>query len=69
VVSFEERGDKEPAYRAIHRFFDLAVSGALSASMPARNDFYFNAQYLADGLTRQQCALFDSAVRFAASHR
>ena len=52
----------EGAQKEIHRFFDLALSGFPPGSLPTRNKGYFEAHYLADELTRLQCALFDRAI-------
>ena len=67
IARFSIMGAKDDAYRDIHRFFDLALEGFPAGSLPKRNDAAFNAKFLADELTRQQCALFEQALsRFAA---
>jgi hypothetical protein len=62
LVSINARGETEGAQKEIHRFFDLALSGFPLGSLPTRNKGYFEAHYLADELTRLQCALFDRAI-------
>jgi hypothetical protein len=69
LVRFVERGPKEDTHAQIHRFFDLALSGFPAGSLPVRNQAGFQARFMADALTREQCGLFDAAVRFAASSR
>jgi hypothetical protein len=62
MVRFRQNEAKDEAYAGLHRFFDLALSGQAAASMPVRNEESFKRLYLADELTRQQCALFDQAL-------
>ncbi len=69
LVSFGAAEDKGEAYTAIQGFFDTAVSGFPPGSLPVRNDAYFNSHYTSDRLTRDQCALFEEAVRCAATPR
>jgi hypothetical protein len=47
---------------AVHAFFDGLCAGFPPGRGPARNDAAFNADYLAEALTRRQCALFERAV-------
>jgi len=61
MVRFSENAPKDDAYAGLERFFDLAIERFPAGSLPARNDAYFNARYLADELTRQQCDLFNAA--------
>jgi len=63
MVRFSETMPKDNAYAGLERFFDLAIEGFPTGTLPSRNDAYFNARYLADELTRQQCELFDAAKR------
>jgi hypothetical protein len=69
LVSFGATGGKEDAYKAIQGFFDNAASGFAPGSLPVRNDAYFSSHFMSDRLTREQCALFEEAVRFAATPR
>jgi hypothetical protein len=69
MVRFGEGDRKEGSHAEIHRFFDLALSGFPTGSLPVRNQADFHSRYMADGLTRRQCDLFDAAVGFAASPR
>jgi len=62
VVRFSENMPKDNAYAGLERFFDLAIERFPSGTLPARNDAYFDAHYLAEQLTRQQCDLFDAAT-------
>jgi hypothetical protein len=62
TVRFADLEPKQPAYADLARFFDLAIAGFPPETRPARNELLFNATYLAEQLTRQQCALFDRAV-------
>jgi hypothetical protein len=61
MVRFSEHMPKDDAYAGLERFFDLALENFPSGALPARNDAQFNACYLADELTRQQCDLFNAA--------
>ena len=61
VASFTEFGPKEPAHEIIGRFFDHALLGFQPGQLPTRDQAYFDAHYLAESLTRQQCLLFDRA--------
>jgi hypothetical protein len=63
LVSFTEREDKREALENVHRFFDLAIAGFPPGSLPERNNAYFDSHFLAEELTREQCALFDASLR------
>jgi hypothetical protein len=63
MVRFRQNEPKDEAYAGLHRFFDLALSGLVAESLPLRNEAYFRREYLAEELTRQQCELFDRALR------
>jgi len=69
IVVIGEPGEEENAQRAIQRFFEFALSDFPQGSLPVRNDAYFHSNYLANELTKAQCALFDEAVQFDASTR
>jgi hypothetical protein len=62
MVRFSSDEAKHDAHEALCHFFDLAFEGFPSATLPKRNDDYFNAHYLADTLTARQCRLFDQIV-------
>jgi hypothetical protein len=62
LVRIPEPGGEEIACASIHRFFDQALFGFPPGSLPARNNAYFNAHFLADVLTGEQCALFNAAI-------
>jgi hypothetical protein len=62
VASFTELGPKHDAHEHIWRFFDMALAGFPVRALPPRNRAYFDAHFLADSLTREQCQLFDQAV-------
>jgi hypothetical protein len=59
LVRFADREPKEQAYADLATFFDLATAGFPAGSLPVRNEELFNRAYLAEHLTRQQCALFN----------
>jgi hypothetical protein len=63
MVRFAEGMPKDDAYARIAQFFDLALERFPAESLPARNEAVFRARYLAEELTRQQCALFAAAIR------
>lgn len=65
MVGFREHEEKSEAFRGLTRFFDLAIEGFPAGSLPTRNESDFNRHFLAEELTRQQCALFDVAVEYA----
>jgi hypothetical protein len=62
LVSFAEKEEKKQAEASVHRFFDLALSGFPPGSLPERNRAYFDAHFLAEELTREQCVLFNAAI-------
>lgn len=62
LVRFDADADKHEAHEGLCRFFDLAVDGFPPGTFPQRSDAYFNATFLAESLTGQQCALFDLAL-------
>jgi len=56
---------EEPAPRSeetLHGFFDQLLAGKSSEANPRWNDAIFRSRYLAESLTRRQCALFESAL-------
>jgi len=59
MVRFADAEPKEPAYADLAAFLDLAIAGFPAGSRRARNEELFNQTYLAEELTRRQCALFD----------
>jgi hypothetical protein len=63
MVRFRQNETKDEAYHRLHRFFDLTVDGLLQSALPERNDAYFQRNFSADELTRQQCRLFEQALR------
>lgn len=46
----------------LHHFFDLAVARFPAGSLPVRHTRDFESRYLAEELTRRQCALFSRAL-------
>jgi hypothetical protein len=62
MVRYRNDGPKARAHAELQRFFDLALDGFPPGSLPARNTAHFNAHYLAEELTRRQCALFSRAL-------
>jgi len=62
MVRFADTEPKEQAYADLATFFDLVIAGFTPGSLPARNEEMFKRCYLAEELTRQQCALFDRAL-------
>ena len=61
LVRFASDELKEQAYADLAAFFDLAVAGFPAGSLRPRNQELFQRSYLAEELTRRQCALFDQA--------
>ncbi len=61
LVRFASEESKEQAYADLAGFFDLAVAGFPPGSLRPRNEQLFKLNYLAEELTRRQCALFDRA--------
>jgi len=58
---------EEPPERSageLHRFFDRLLAGCPPEADSGRNDALFSANYLAESLTRRQCALFEAALAF-----
>lgn len=64
LVRFREAEPKDAALADLQRFFDLLLDGGLAGALPRRNDDYFDRNFLAETLTRRQCALFERAVEF-----
>lgn len=64
LVRFSETKEPTAAQDGIHRFLDAALAGFPAGTLPQRNAAEFNRKYLAEELTRQQCAVFDRAVAF-----
>jgi len=62
VVRFREREPKEEAHAGLYRFFDDTLDGFPPDVLPRRNLQHFNTYYLAEELTRRQCALFERAL-------
>jgi hypothetical protein len=69
LVRVPEPGGEDAARAAIQRFFDHALFGFPPGSLPTRNDARFRERFLAEGLTGEQCALFDAALRFEGENR
>jgi hypothetical protein len=63
VVSFEENAPAADACEQLGAFFTHALEGFAHLPEPARNDALFRREFLAESLTRRQCALFDAAVQ------
>lgn len=61
LVRFTEDQPPEQTDAALTVFFDLAVAGFPSGSLPTRNEDHFNRTCLAGELTARQCDLFDQA--------
>ena len=64
LVRFRENEPKDEAHVALQRFFDLALDGFPPGTLPMRNDALFNERYLAESLTKRQCALFERALAY-----
>ncbi len=62
MVRFADHEPKQQAYADLAAFFDLAIAGFPPDSRPVRNEQLFHRTYLAEQLTRVQCALFDRAT-------
>ena len=62
VASFREHEPKDIANAAVWCFFDSALRGFPEEDQPRRNQAYFDAHFLSDSLTREQCQLFDQAL-------
>ncbi len=62
LARFSENEQKDEAYSELHRFFDRTLAGSPAGAPAPRNEAYFRSRYLAEELTRQQCALFDRAL-------
>ena len=62
LVRFDNAEPKDQAYAEIAAYFDRVIAGFPPGSLPVRNEILFNQTYLAEKLTRRQCALFDRAV-------
>jgi hypothetical protein len=69
MVRFRENDPKDDAHAALGRFFDLALESFPAGSLPQRNEAEFNRRFLAEELTRQQCALFERALEYEAKRR
>jgi hypothetical protein len=65
VVAFEENAPVEAACGELATFFTHALDGFSHYEKPVRNDALFEREFLAQSLTRQQCALFDVAAQSA----
>ena len=62
LARFSDREPKDQAYATIAAFFDQAIVGFPPGSLPERNEALFRREYVAETLTRRQCALFDRAT-------
>ncbi len=62
MVRYREDGSKEAAHARLCEFFDRALENFPGAALPGRNTAFFDRHFLAEELTRRQCALFDRAV-------
>ena len=62
LVRISENEPTQAGCEEVHRFFDAALRGFPKESLPRRNEALFRERYLAETLTRRQCALFDQAV-------
>ena len=62
MVRFSESEPKDDAHAALAEFFDLALAGFPSGTLPTRNQVYFDQNFLAETLTGEQCRLFDRAA-------
>lgn len=66
LVRIAQNEANDQARLDLMRFFDAALESNVASLLTGRNDAYFNAHFLAEELTRRQCALFDRAVVHAA---
>ena len=62
MVRFAETESKDDAYAALFTFFNLVIAGFPAGSLRARNEELFERTFLAEELTRRQCALFNKVV-------
>jgi hypothetical protein len=62
TAAFDYSFPADDATESIHRFFDMALAGFPSASLPVRQEEQFNQSFLAETLTRRQCELFEQAL-------
>ena len=62
IVTFDASGPNEQTRTQLAAFFRTALAGFPPGSQPERNDALFRREFLADSLTRRQCALFNRAV-------
>lgn len=62
MVRFADQEPKDQAYADLATFFDLVIAGFPPGSLRARNEEFFEQNYLAKELTRRQCALFNRIV-------
>ncbi len=62
LVRFAPDEPKDHAYAELAAFFDLAIAGFPPGSLRPRNEELFKQKFLAEELTRRQCALFDRAI-------
>ena len=62
VVTFGLSGPDDRTRDQVAAFFAAALAGFPSGSLPLRNEALFRQEYLAESLTRRQCALFDRAL-------
>lgn len=69
MVRFREHESKEEAHEALGTFFDAAIEGRLGEILPRRNETTFRSRFLAEELTRQQCALFERALEYERRRR
>jgi hypothetical protein len=68
VVRFSEDRPKDDAHAELARFFDDALAGFPPGSLPEPHEEIFRSHYLAQELTRHQCALFGRALSHSADH-
>jgi hypothetical protein len=68
VVPFTENAPADDAHEQLCAFFSHALDGFAHHSEPVRNDALFRQEFLAQSLTRKQCALFDAAFAREALH-
>ena len=52
----------DDALASLRRFFAMALDGFAPGTFPPRNEPLFNERYLAEELTRRQCAFFSLAL-------
>jgi hypothetical protein len=62
IVTMSEKENLATAYASLGQAFDLALNGRLATALPPRHEASFEACFLAESLTREQCRLFEQSI-------